>query len=69
MQATPILIDSDDAARLLSITPRRLTRLARAGQVPWVDLGDGELRFDPDRLREWVRGISRSVDDEGVLDA
>ena len=57
-----ILISLDEAAELLSITPRKLLRIARAGRLPSIDLGDGELRFDPDRLREWVREVSQEAE-------
>jgi excisionase family DNA binding protein len=55
MNAAAILISVDQAAELLSVSPRRLLRLARDGAVPSVDLGDGEFRFAPEQLREWVR--------------
>ena len=59
MNAQALLIGIDDAAEMLSMTPRRLIRLARQGVVPVIDLGDGEMRFSPDDLREWVKGLTR----------
>ena len=49
-----ILIDDTVAAGLLSMTPRRLARLARKGAVPCVILPDREVRFREVDLREWV---------------
>jgi excisionase family DNA binding protein len=59
MTAPPILISLEDAAVLLSTTSYRLRKLARDGRVPFVDLGDGEMRFSPDELRAWVQHIPR----------
>lgn len=58
---TPLLIDAREAGRLLDMLPARVTRLAKRGLIPCVDLGDGELRFLPDDLREWVRGYRQRV--------
>jgi predicted site-specific integrase-resolvase len=60
---TAILIDLDNAAILLSISRRRLARLVREGKVPVVELGDGEPRFEPARLRDWARSLSRPAGD------
>jgi Helix-turn-helix domain len=59
MNAQAILVDVDDAAAMLSMTPRRLLRLVREGRVPVVNAGDGEPRFSPDELREWVKSLSK----------
>ena len=57
MDSQAILIDIDSAAELLSTKPRHLKRLANEGRIPFVDLGDGLLRFSPEKLREWVQAI------------
>ena len=54
MDATPLLIDSREAGRLLDMLPARVTRLANRGALPCVKLPDGELRFSADDLRQWV---------------
>jgi hypothetical protein len=54
MDATPILIDSREAGRLLDMLPSRVTRLANRGDLPCVKLPDGEVRFTADDLRQWV---------------
>jgi hypothetical protein len=37
-------VDQDVAAKFLSVKPRRLLELARAGKIPAFPLGDGERR-------------------------
>jgi hypothetical protein len=51
---TPLLIDAREAGRLLDMLPARVARLAKRGALPAVILPDGELRFSPADLREWV---------------
>ena len=53
MDATRLLIDGE-AARLLRMPLCSLKRLAKIGGIPHVLLPDGEIRFDPEDLREWV---------------
>lgn len=50
------LLDHFEAAELLSMLPPRLKRMAKRGEVPAVILPDGEIRFDPADLRDWVEG-------------
>jgi len=45
----------------------RSTRLARQGKIPCVRLPDGEIRFDPDVIDEWLRG--QRTHDKGADDA
>jgi hypothetical protein len=54
MQNAPLLIDAHEAGRLLDMLPSRVSRLAKRGYIPCVELPDGELRFAPDELRAWV---------------
>ena len=54
MQNAPLLIDAREAGRLLDMLPARVTRLAKRGDLPCVMLPDGEARFSPDDLRDWV---------------
>ena len=57
----PILIDAREAGRLLDMLPARVSRLAKRGNLPCVLLPDGEYRFLPDDLREWVQDFRRPV--------
>jgi len=50
------LLNDVEAARLLRLPVRRLVQLARAGRLPAVDFGDGELRFDPEDLTAFING-------------
>jgi excisionase family DNA binding protein len=56
---SPLLLDKYDAATLLAVTTRQLTRLVRNSELPCVRLPGGETRFDPDDLREWVESHKR----------
>jgi hypothetical protein len=62
MQA-PLLLNADEAARLLSMIPGRVSRLAKLGLLPCVELPDGEVRFVEEDLREWVRTHRQPVTD------
>jgi len=53
VQLTNLLTDVE-AARTLRLSVKRLLSLARAGRLRSVDLGDGELRFDPEDLIGFV---------------
>ena len=62
-----IVLTVDEAAEILRMTPRRLTRMANRGDVPRVDLGDGELRFDRGDLEAWAASRKQPV--KGASDA
>lgn len=51
------LIDHFGAASLLGINPDRVRAMVRAGEVPYVALPGGVVRFDADELRRWVNGL------------
>ena len=53
------LLDSKDAAKLLSIHPKTLQRQARAGTVPAFRIGD-LWRFRASDLDAWVRNAVSS---------
>jgi excisionase family DNA binding protein len=53
------LITEDEAAEILRLTPRRLTRMARNGDIPAVILPTGEIRFDQAELLAWVESLKR----------
>ena len=57
----PILIDAQEAGRLLDMLPGRVARLGKRSSLPCVILPDGEYRYLPADLREWVRKHRRPV--------
>lgn len=50
----PILITSTEAAKLLSISPRKLWELTNSNQIPFLHIGRS-VRFDVEELRRWVK--------------
>lgn len=49
-----VLLDIDEAARVLSVHPATLYRWARARRVPSIRIGACVLRFDPAALRRFL---------------
>ena len=49
----PLLITSEQAARLLTISKRKLWELTNARKVPCVRFGRA-VRYDAKDLREWL---------------
>ena len=60
MTSTHLLTDVE-AADILRLTPRQVTRLARRGELPSVTLPGNAIRFDPDDIREWVESLKESA--------
>ena len=58
------LLDEFDMAELLKLTPRQVVRLAKRGELPSVNLPGGEIRFDPDDIRQWVESRKRPSNDQ-----
>jgi predicted site-specific integrase-resolvase len=56
----------DEVSEMLRLPVRRLSRMARQGEIPAVILPDGEIRFDPDELRRWVQSCKRPSQPAGV---
>jgi excisionase family DNA binding protein len=52
-ETAPVLITSEEAARLLTISQRKLWELTKAGKVPCLRIGR-VLRYDPRDLTQWV---------------
>ena len=48
------LLDSQQAAELIQIHPKTLQKMARAGRIPAIRIGD-LWRFRASALDEWVR--------------
>ncbi len=51
---TQRMIHPRELDRLLRYPNGRCTRLARAGKIPHIVLPDGEIRFDPNVIDEWL---------------
>lgn len=49
------LIQAEDVAKVLNVPKERVYVLARRGQIPVVRVGR-QIRFDPDRIEEWLAG-------------
>lgn len=50
---TPGLLRSDEAAKLLAISPRKLWTLTDEGQIPVVRI-DRSVRYDPGDLHDFI---------------
>ena len=61
------LLTPRDVDAILRYPSGRAARLARAGLIPCIRLPDGEIRFDPDVIDEWLRG--QRTHDKGADDA
>ena len=63
----PMLVDKDEAARLLGVSPRTIEAWAAARKIPSVKLGQGKrspLRFRPADLRAWIAARVVAVEGE-----
>jgi excisionase family DNA binding protein len=49
-----LLLDVEEAAQLLGLTPRHISALARAHEIPHLRIGR-YLRFRRESLEHWVR--------------
>jgi len=57
-EAPKLLVDQREAARLLSVCPMTIYRLAKTGQIPSVRVGR-ITRYSPADLAEWAAKNSR----------
>ena len=55
---TPLLSDVE-TAEFLCMNSRRVRRLAKKGEIPSVQLPDGEIRFCEADVVEWVEAHKR----------
>lgn len=60
------LLDVEQAAALLNVSPLTLRAWAQRGRVPCVRLGRKTLRFDPADLQAWVQEHSEAAVAGGV---
>jgi excisionase family DNA binding protein len=63
---TNALLTYTEAADLLKLTPRQISRLVGRGELPSVRLPNGEIRFDPDDIHQWVESLKRPAQGAGV---
>ncbi|MEK6300542.1 MAG: helix-turn-helix domain-containing protein [Acidobacteriota bacterium] len=60
------LITAQEVAALLTVPVARVYELARTQSLPCVHLGSRQLRFDEERLHEWIEsGGSAPADQNG----
>lgn len=53
------LVDTEEAARILGVSPRTVQAWVRQKKLPVVKFGVGRgslTRFRPEALQEWIRG-------------
>lgn len=48
------LLTPEGAGKMLSVHPETVRRMARAGEIPALKIGN-RWRFDPAELREWLK--------------
>lgn len=48
------LLDTDEVAKWLNVTPATVARLANGGALPAIRIG-GRFRFQPAAVRDWIR--------------
>lgn len=51
--SSKLLVPAREAAKLLSLSPRKLWSLTTSGQIPCVRIGRS-VRYCPDDLRAWI---------------
>jgi excisionase family DNA binding protein len=52
----PILVDENEAARLLGLSAKTLYNMRRAGQLPFVRVR-GRIMYRPVALEKWAESI------------
>lgn len=57
------LLNVDEAAKLLHVHPTNLRRLVSKRKIPFVKREGLGVKFDPERLEEWVK--EGTVEPEG----
>ena len=57
----PRLLTETGAARLLALTSNEIRGLVRRGEIPTVELPNGETRFDPEEVRRWAATFRRAA--------
>ena len=65
-----MLINATEAAKTLGIKPPRLYQLVRENVVPYVRLGERQLRFNADALKAFIDrgGLAAQSNENGARD-
>ena len=58
------LIPPSEIDSLLRLPRGRAKRLAIKGEIPHILLPDGEVRFDPEEMQNWLKRCRRSANSE-----
>ena len=57
-----LLLTEVEAAKLLSISPRSLWSLRRAGRIRFIRIGTAGIRYSHDHLREFIESHTQTKD-------
>jgi len=61
------LLNPRQVSEMLRIPREDVEALAREGRIPHIRLPNGAMRFDPDDIDRWVRGLRRrGAEGQGV---
>jgi hypothetical protein len=52
-----LLVDEIRVGTMLSLRPGQVKRMANRGELPTVELPNGQQRFDPAAVRAWVQHL------------
>ena len=58
------LMTDIDLGSMLGMAANRVRRMVRQGQVPFVRLPTGDIRFDPDDVQEWLEKCRCATNNE-----
>jgi hypothetical protein len=62
----PDLLLPSHVASLLTMTTRAVVKMARAGELPYVELPDGDILIDRADLLRWIQARRRPARWEGA---
>jgi len=63
----PYLLSAYEVAAWLLLTERRILRMAKAGELPCVQLPDGNVMFEKPALLEWLALQRRPRRERGTV--
>ena len=66
MSDAKTLLTPSDAAAVLVLTPAEVNTLARKRQLPFVELPNGERRYDADDLQRWIDSRKQPATEGGT---
>lgn len=64
-----MLLKKDEAAALLTISPRSLDSIIKSGALPYVVMGKGTIRIDSADLEAYIRRCKKTRTGNGRRDA